>query len=89
MTDDWQVEMTKRVERLEAGHKRLIRAFPANDLEGHRRAHEAMMEDVRSRNALTQAIKEKTISGLVWSAMAALGFACWHEILYILGRVEK
>lgn len=28
-------------------------------------------------------------SGLVWSAMAALGFACWHEILYILGKVEK
>lgn len=89
MTDEWQNDMTRRIETLEAGHKRLIRAFPANDLEGHRRAHEAMIEDVRSRKALTQAIKEKTISGLVWSAMVALGFACWHEVLYILGKADK
>lgn len=62
------------------------KAFPANDVDGHRRAHEVMMEDIQAKKKLAQAIKEKTISGLVWAAMVGAGIAFWHEILRITGR---
>lgn len=62
------------------------KAFPAGDIEGHRRYHEVMIADLESRKKLTQAILEKTISGLVWSIIVGLSLAVWHELSGILKK---
>ena len=64
----------------------VTKAFPAGDIEGHRRYHEVMIEDIESRKRLTQAIIEKTISGLVWAAVVGIGIAVWHELESLLKR---
>lgn len=56
------------------------KAFPAGDIEGHRRYHEVMISDLESRKKLTQAILEKTLSGLVWAAVVGIGMLVWHEL---------
>jgi len=64
----------------------ITKAFPAGDIDGHRRYHEVMIADIESRKKLTQAIIEKTISGLIWSLVVGLGYSIWHELLRILGK---
>lgn len=64
----------------------VTKAFPAGDIDGHRRYHEVMIEEIESRKRLTQAILEKTISGLLWSLVVGIGIAIWHELLRMMGR---
>lgn len=63
----------------------LTAAFPNGDSDSHRRYHEAVMEDVTARKRLTQAILEKTVSGLLWSFVLAIGYAIWNELKRRLG----
>lgn len=58
----------------------LERGFPGGDIEGHRRYHEAIIQDAEAKKRLAEAIKEKTISGLVWAIMAAGASFAWHYI---------
>jgi hypothetical protein len=85
------MDIIDRVDTLEdeMGHVKrrvddLYKAFPANDLEGHRRAHEAMIEDINTRKRLTEVIREKTISGLIWLGIVAIGTAVWKHFLTIV-----
>lgn len=71
---------------VDAINSKFDRAFPSADIEGHRRYHEAMIEDLEARKRLAQAIKEKTISGLIWAAIVAMATAGWHEFLRALGK---
>lgn len=57
--------------------KRFADAFPGGDHIGHCRYHTLMIEDIDSRKRLRQAVIEKTISGLVWGAVVAIGIALW------------
>lgn len=66
--------------------KSLESAFPGGDIEGHRRYHEAVIADVEAKKKLTQAIKEKTISGLVWAFIVWVGIALWHDVLAVIWR---
>ena len=61
--------------------KKMFNAFPASDWEGHRRYHEAQIEILMEKRRLRSAIQEKTISGLIWLAIVAIGLAVWHEIV--------
>ncbi len=61
--------------------KDLFSAFPAGDVEGHRRYHEMQMEILAEKRKLRIAIQEKTISALIWIAIVAVGTAIWHEIV--------
>lgn len=92
---DADVTPYERIERLEKltdemGRKinetrdRLIGAFPAGDLEGHRHYHEMMMEAGRDRKKLITAVKEKTVAGLVWALMLGVGIACWKYFMSLL-----
>lgn len=54
-------------------------AFPGGDVEGHRRAHEAMMELLEERRRLRRAIQEKTISGLIWAGIVAAITSVYHQ----------
>lgn len=64
----------------------LYKGFPGGDAEGHRRAHEMMMADVESRKRLTEAIREKTLSGLVWACIVGIGAAVWHELITMISQ---
>lgn len=60
-------------------------AFVDGDLEGHRRYHQTMIELLEERRRLSAAVKEKTISGLVWVIILAVGTALWEEVKRKLG----
>lgn len=66
--------------RLDMMDKHILKAYPGGDLEGHRRYHELMIQRNEEIRGLKQAIKEKTLTGLVWSAMAFIGWCVWSAI---------
>jgi hypothetical protein len=59
--------------------KSLRQAFPGGDVDGHRRAHETMIELLEERRKLRIAIQEKTISGLLWAGIVAGATAIYHQ----------
>lgn len=52
-------------------------AFPDGDHSGHCRFHQAVIENVLWKKRLWQVITEKTVGGLVWSTLIALGVIFW------------
>ena len=84
MTDERLDSLERRADDMEA---RFTAAFPNGDHIGHRAAHELMIEAARDRKRLITAVKEKTIAGLVWAAMLAIGLACWKYFLSLLPKV--
>ena len=60
--------------------KRFADAFPGGDHVGHCRYHVLMIEEIDSRKRLTQAVKEKTISGLAWAVVVVVGISMWSWI---------
>ncbi len=83
MVDERLDSLERRADDMEAKFKA---AFPAGDHEGHRRAHEMQMEMLAERRRLVAAVKEKTIAGLVWATILAIGLACWKYFLTLIGR---
>ncbi|QJE03036.1 hypothetical protein HH212_26120 [Massilia forsythiae] len=79
---DGQLELMARadildgkVTKLDASTNRLLSGFPANDVEGHRRYHESVIEwrELRNklvREALTKAAGATVMAGLGWVLMA-------------------
>ena len=77
-----QSQLLERVTEIEAELQRqaaaaaaFVRAFPSGDLEGHRRYHELMIEDIQTRKRLIGAITEKALGGIVLGAVAFLAAA--------------
>ena len=58
--------------------KQLRLAFPGNDIEGHRRFHEEVIEDLVSRRQLRKAVIEQVVKGSVWAMLITLGAAMWQ-----------
>lgn len=82
-----QRDMTdERLDSLERRMDVVEKAFPNDDPASHRRYHEELIEQNRDRKRLIAAVKEKTIAGLVWAGMIALGLACWKYFLTLVGR---
>lgn len=78
--------MTARLDTLDASISTHIRvAFPGGDIDGHRRAHEAMIQLSEEKRRLRVAIQEKTLSGLLWGALVAIGIAIWTKLRLALG----
>ena len=77
-----QVITDERLDSLERWRedmeKKWIAAFPGGDHVAHCGYHDLMIEDIRDRKRLIRAVKEKTIAGLVWAGVIALGLAIWH-----------
>lgn len=86
----WKQAVNKRLESLERENeqmtKRISRAFPGGDEEGHRVYHEGIKERNVELRRLRMAIQEKTISGLIWSFMVWACFQLWHALLAQMGR---
>ena len=81
-------EIEHRVDNLERFQadieRRFAEAFPGADHVGHCRYHELMIENIEAKKRLTQAVTEKTIGGLVFSALVGVGYACWLYIKQLL-----
>lgn len=60
--------------------KLLTSAFPGGDPEEHRRYHDDVMEYIRDRRELWRAVREKTITALIWAGLVGLGAAVWQYI---------
>ena len=80
--------MSDRIEDLERWRDEMEAkfkaAFPHGDHVGHRAYHELMIEEIIDRKRLIAVVKEKTISGLVWAGIVALGLATWHWLKALL-----
>lgn len=58
----------------------LISAFPDGDPAKHRQYHDEVMDWMRERRDLMRAIREKTITALVWALMVGVGTALWQAL---------
>jgi len=59
-------------------------AIPGGDAEGHRMYHELVIKREQKKLARTEAIIEKSLAGLVWSGLVAVGSAIWYYIQHKL-----
>ena len=64
--------------------KELFKAFPHSDIEGHRRYHETQIEILEEKRRLRSAIQEKTISGLIWSAIVGISIIVWNYAVHFI-----
>ena len=72
--------MDRRVTANTNDISRLKEAFPACDVDGHRRYHQLIIDNTEAKRQLTKAIKEKTISGLLWSGVVWLATEGWSHL---------
>lgn len=77
--DDRMLDAEKMIQKL-------YTAFPAGDVEGHRRYHDREIRRFDQRERLIAAIQEKTISGFIWSGIVGLGFILWKSFLHFIGK---
>ena len=82
--DTHQREMTKCLETLTLKIDGLAKAFPDGDIDAHRQYHLIAMETLAEKKKLRLAIQEKTLSGLIWAGLVAVGLAVFHEIQSVI-----
>ena len=75
-------QLNTRFDKLEA---LLKSGFPGGDPEEHRRYHDEVIDFMRERRELWKAIREKTLTALLWSGLLTLGSAIYHFIKAKLG----
>lgn len=54
--------------------------FPGGDPAKHREVHEALIRDAEDRRTLWKAVREKTITGGVYSAVIFIALAVWESV---------
>lgn len=85
LTADTQ-KLTETVDKLYHDVVNLQKAFPGDDAMSHRRYHELIIKQIEAKERLSQTIIEKTISGLVWSAIVAVGILLWRGLLSFFAK---
>ena len=75
-------QLNTRFDKLEA---LLKSGFPGGDPEEHRRYHDEVIDFMRERRELWRAIRDKTLTALLWSGLLTLGSAIYHYIKAKLG----
>jgi hypothetical protein len=73
--------VSAKVTHLEAANARLMSGFPADDVEGHRRYHESVIEWRELRNKLVREALIKIGSAGVLAATGWLLLAIWQSIV--------
>lgn len=79
-------DMDKRVNANSNNIAALQSAFPGSDVGGHRRYHQLIIDNTEAKRALTKAIKEKTISGLLWSSVVWAVSEAWSHLPKLFER---
>lgn len=67
---------------------KLEKGFPDGDIEGHRRFHQTQIQIVEEKRKLRQAIKEKTLSSLIWMLIVGLGVLLYNELTNFVLNVK-
>jgi hypothetical protein len=78
--------MERREAQRDIRIEEILDAFPGKDPAGHRRYHDLIAENTMAKTRLYNAIKEKTISGLIWSVLVGGGMLLWRGFLHYIGR---
>lgn len=58
----------------------LYNAFPSNDIAGHQRYHQLIIDKIEETRKLRMAIQEKTYAGLVWAVIIAIVLSLYNEL---------
>lgn len=74
-------EMIKREAHRDLKMEEMFDGFPGKDPAAHKRYHELLIENTIAKKRLTDAIKEKTISGLVFSLIGFIGLCIWNYVM--------
>jgi hypothetical protein len=78
--------LSAKVTHLEATNKRLLSGFPADDVEGHRRYHESVIEWRELRNKLVREALIKIASAGALGATGWLLLAMWQTFKITVQR---
>ncbi len=83
-----QKEMLKMMDKFDDMHNEhtvgfamLLKAFPGGDTDGHRRAHDAMIESIIVKNQLRAHLLEKGLGGLIWAGICGLGLIIYYGVI--------
>lgn len=74
-----QRSIMTRQETIEAEQKRIRAGFPADDVDGHRRYHQAVIEWRELRNNMVRQMLEKMIGAGILGACGWLLLAIWQS----------
>lgn len=70
-------QLSQKVGSLQAANERLLSGFPADDVEGHRRYHESVIEWRELRNKLVRDLLMKAAQATFMGALGFLALAAW------------
>jgi len=79
-------QLSQKVSRLQATNERLLSGFPAEDVEGHRRYHESVIEWRELRNKLAREALVKIASAGALGAAGWLLLAIWQSFRITVQR---
>lgn len=71
-------QLTKKVGTLQAANERLLSGFPADDVDGHRRYHESVIEWRELRNKMVREALLKVSQAGALAAFGWLALAIWE-----------
>jgi hypothetical protein len=70
-------QLSQKVSQLQAANERLLSGFPADDVDGHRRYHESVIEWRELRNKLVRDLLMKAAQATFMGALGFLALAAW------------
>lgn len=76
---DSQRTIIAKVAQLEASNALLMTGFPANDVDGHRRYHESVIEWRELRNRMVREALVKAAQATAWGAAGWIALAIWQS----------
>lgn len=79
-------QLSQHVSQLRATNERLLSGFPAEDVEGHRRYHESVIEWRELRNKLVREALIKVASAGALGAAGWLILAIWKSFIISVHR---
>ena len=79
-----QNDILKRLDDIEAEQAIFRSAFPADDVEGHRRYHQDVIDAKVDNRKFKRTIIERTVSALIWCLIIWIGTMVWHEFARVV-----
>jgi hypothetical protein len=70
-------QLLQKVAELQAANELLLSGFPADDVDGHRRYHESVIEWRELRNKLVRDLLMKAAQATFMGALGFLALAAW------------
>ena len=75
--------------KIETSIEKLNGAFPDGDIAGHKAYHEAVKRLQKERRMLRNAVKAKTIQGLLWALICLFGIMFWEYFQNLIKAIAN